>query len=415
MRTIIVCNGKSMQPLLRALFVFCCVLLSYACGPAPGPRAVGDDLTDLPLVGLSAEWTSRFDEGDRLFEVPYTAGDGLGPLYIRQACAACHAGGGRGPGFVEKVAQVEGDGVTPVAGQPALPLGHTVRRLMAGGARQPLEAPSQPGLRQSTRVGPPVWAAGAIEAIDERELLRLEAEQAQRGDGVSGRVNRVSYASERSADLAFHGHRKGDAVIGRFGVKARVATLDDFTADAFQGDMGLTSPLRLTEPANPEGLLDDHKPGIDLPLETVQAVADYLRLLRLPARRPAPPEGPRLFEAAGCATCHVPSLTTRADYPVPQLAGVSVQVYSDVLLHDLGASLADGLTDGDATSSEFRTAPLVGLRFSRSFLHDGRAATLDEAVRLHGAEGSEARAAVLAFERLSDQERAALLSFLSTL
>lgn len=387
--------------------------LFLACG-VPAPQAVNDDLTDLPLAGLTPEWEARFVDGDRLFEVPFTAVDGLGPLYIRQACASCHQGGGRGPGFVEKVAQVEADGVTPIAGQPGLPLGHTIRRLTTAGANQAL-VPSGSGLKQSTRVGPSVWAAGAIEAVDERELLRLEAEQATRTDGVSGRVNRVVFASERSADSAFHAHLKGDLVIGRFGVKARVATLDDFAADAFQGDMGLTSPLRVSEPANPEGLMDDRRPGLDLPLETIAAVADYLRLLRIPARRTATGEGARLFDSTGCATCHVPTLTTRSDYPVSVLAGVEVHVYSDVLLHDLGPTLADGLTDGDATSSEFRTAPLVGLRFLKSFLHDGRAATLDEAILLHGAEGSEARGSVQAFQQLSTQERQALLTFLETL
>lgn len=384
-----------------------------ACG-VPTSQVVSDDPTDLPLAGLTPEWEARFAEGDRLFEVPFTAVDGLGPLYIRQSCASCHQGGGRGPGFVEKVAQVEADGVTPVAGQPALPLGHTIRRLMTAGASQAL-VPSSTGLKQSTRVGPTVWAAGAIEAVAERELLRLEAEQATRTDGISGRINRVVFGSERSADATFHAHVKGDLVIGRFGVKARVATLDDFAADAFQGDMGLTSPLRLSEPQNPDGLMDDRKPGVDLPAETIAAVADYLRLLRIPARRTATGDGSRLFESTGCATCHVPTLTTRSDYPVRVLAGVDVHVYSDVLLHDLGPTLADGLTDGDATSSEFRTAPLVGLRFFKSFLHDGRAATLDDAIVLHGAEGSEARASVQSYQQLSAQERQALLAFLDTL
>jgi CxxC motif-containing protein (DUF1111 family) len=387
--------------------------LFIACGDG-APHAVEDDLTDLPLAGLSPDWETRFIEGDRLFEVPFTAIDGLGPLYIRQACASCHQGGGRGPGFVEKVAHVEADGVTPVTGQPALPLGHTIRRLMTAGALRPL-VPAGMNLRSSTRVGPSVWAAGAIEAIAESELIRLEAAQAARTDGVSGRINRVVYTSERSADPAFHVHVKGDIVIGRFGVKARVATLDDFAADAFQGDMGLTSPLRLSEPQNPEGLVDDQKPGTDVPLETIAAVADYLRLLRLPARRMAPGDGATLFESTGCAACHVPSLKTRADYPVTVLAGVPVHVYSDVLLHDLGPTLADGLTDGDATSSEFRTSPLVGLRFLKSFLHDGRAATVEDAIILHGAEGSEARASTQAFQQLSALDRQALLTFLSTL
>lgn len=376
------------------------------------PAVVTDDLTDLPLAGLSEDWRARFDEGDRLFEVPFTERDGLGPLFIRPSCAACHEGGGKGPGFVEKLAQVDGDG-TPVPGQPALRLGHTVRRMTTAGATVPLDGAA--GLLRSTRVGQTVWAAGAIEAVDEAELERLEREQTSGTDGVSGRRNLVVFASEHSADLTFHQHRRGETVVGRFGVKARVATLDDFAADAFQGDMGLTSPLRLTEPPNPESLVDDARPGVDLELETVAAVADYLRLLRFPARRTPPAGATKLFESTGCATCHVPSLRTRADYPIAQRAGTSVAVYTDVLLHDLGPTFADGLTDGSATSSEFRTAPLVGLRFLKSFLHDGRATSLDEAIRLHGAPGSEARASVHHYEQLSDVERKTLLTFLETL
>ncbi|MBL8933686.1 MAG: hypothetical protein JNM69_03985 [Archangium sp.] len=388
-------------------------LLLLACDVPP--EVVSDDLTDLPLAGLSDDWRARFDEGDHLFEVPFTERDGLGPLFIRPSCAACHEGGGKGPGFVEKLAQVEADGVTPVPGQPQLILGHTVRRMTTAGATVPLDGAGLARLARSTRVGQSVWAAGAIEAIDEAELERLERAQAAGADGVSGRRNVVVYTSERSADLSFHQHRKGDSVVGRFGVKARVATLDDFAADAFQGDMGLTSPLRPTEPQNPEGLTDDSKPGVDLPLEMVASVADYLRLLRFPARRTPPSRAATLFETTGCAVCHVPSLRTRADYPVAARAGTTVAVYTDVLLHDMGPTLADGLTDGSATSSEFRTSPLVGLRFLKSFLHDGRATSLDEAVRLHGGPGSEARASVLHYEQLSDVERTTLLTFLESL
>src|SRR5207244_542272 len=82
----------------------------------------------------------------------------------------------------------------------------------------------------------------------------------------------------------YHTHVKGDEVYGRFGLKARVATLDDFTADAFQGDMGITSPLRPTEFKNPDNLTDDGKPGVDVSIESIRSRATYLRLLAIPAR-----------------------------------------------------------------------------------------------------------------------------------
>jgi CxxC motif-containing protein (DUF1111 family) len=225
----------------------------------------------------------------------------------------------------------------------------------------------------------------------------------------------VTYQSEGSVDPTFHRTRKGDRVVGRFGVKARVGYLDDFAADAFQGDLGLTSPLRPVEPSNPDGLTDDLKPGVDVDAPSLAFVADYLRLLRLPARRARNGPGAQAFEKATCDVCHVPALRTRSDVPVPPLAGVDVPLYTDVLLHDLGPSFSDGLVEGDASPTEFKTPPLVGLRFFRSFLHDGRAATLDDAIRLHGGEGSEARASVDAYRALPDAEREALLDFLSSL
>jgi CxxC motif-containing protein (DUF1111 family) len=73
-----------------------------------------------------------------------------------------------------------------------------------------------------------------------------------------------------------------------------------------------------------------------------------------------------------------------ARYPIPQLAGIDAPIYSDLLLHDMGAALADAQTEGSATASAWRTAPLIGLRFARGYLHDGRAHDVTEAVLAHG-------------------------------
>jgi CxxC motif-containing protein (DUF1111 family) len=396
---------------VRAIAILAWSVLG-ACGS--GPELVGDDLTDLPLPGLDATWLDRFFEGDRLFEVTFTPADGLGPLFIRQSCAACHEAGGRGPGFVEKLVQVDGAG-TPVQGQPGLPFGQTVRPQKSAGATQAIDSSPSLTVLRSRRVGPTVWAAGAIEALDEADLFGLERAQAQRTDGISGRVHLVTYESRGTADEAFHRSAKGDRVVGRFGVKARIAYLDDFAADAFQGDMGLTTPLRPAELPNPDGLDDDLKSGVDVDLPGLSHVTDYLRLLRLPARRAPPMEGSALFAKVSCDVCHVPVLRTRRDTPVPQLSNVEVRLFTDVLLHDLGPTFFDGVIEGEASPTEFKTPPLVGLRFFRSFLHDGRAATVHEGIVLHGAEGSEAKASVDAYLALSDAERRTLLAYLLTL
>ncbi|MCB9549464.1 MAG: hypothetical protein H6706_26985 [Myxococcales bacterium] len=389
------------------------VLALPACGvpddPLAGLEVRQEDPSDLPLADLDAHWRDRFARGDAVFERTHRAADGLGPLYIRAACASCHADDARGPGAVTKL-----------AGAP-LPWGPTVRAQLAAGATVPVGVPDDPAVVTSVRLGPAVFGRGYLEAIDDAEIERVEAEQARAGV-VSGRVHRVCRVGAENPDQPFHDHRPGDCdLIGRFGFKARLATLDDFSADAFVGDMGLTSPLRPDELPNPEDLADDERPGLDLTLDAVNLAADYVRLLAIPARPEARVEGrpvgdgPALFAQAGCATCHVPRLRTRADYPIPALAGVDAEVYTDVLLHDLGDALADGVQEGLATGREWRTAPLIGLRHLRAYLHDGRARTLEDAVLAHDSPGSEAATSVAAWRAFTAPERARLRAWLETL
>ena len=332
------------------------VIALAACGaPKAAPLTiVTDDLTDLPLRGSSPAQRDRFAEGDAQFDEVYRAPDGLGPVFIRAQCSGCHQGAARGPGFVTKMAQSQADG-----GQSELFYGHTERPRSVNGAT-PLLAPRSTQVVVSQRSSPAVFGRGYLEAIADSEIEALEAAQRAAGQ-VSGRINRVTYASQFNAETAFHRHQPGDSnVIGRFGLKARIATLDDFSADALQGDMGLTSPLRPTELANPDGVLDDDKLGVDVPLAVVNQLADYMRLLEIPARRVDDRYAEALFAQVGCANCHVPTLKTRADYPIAALAGIDAAIYSDVLVHDMGPSFSDGLIDGDAQPSEWKTAPLIG-------------------------------------------------------
>ena len=153
------------------------------------------------------------------------------------------------------MAVVLDDGVTTSPDQSALPFGATSRPLTTAGATRSIVPPSDAGVdvKVTTRVGPSILGRGYIEAILDSEIERVAAEQASRSDGIHGRINHVRYASESDSNLRFRAPAKGDLVIGRFGFKARIATLDDFTADALQGDMGITSPLRPTELPNPDG------------------------------------------------------------------------------------------------------------------------------------------------------------------
>jgi CxxC motif-containing protein (DUF1111 family) len=309
---------------------------------------------------------------------------------------------------------IDDDGA-PLADQSGLPFGNTVRPQTAMGVSQGIDVPEDGRkLLVSTRMPPATFGRGYLEAIADSEIMRVEAEQARRDDGISGRINWVIYASEKNADSRFHAHERGDELIGRFGLKARVATLDDFVADAMQGDMGMTSDMRPSELPNPNGDADE-LPGVDLQPETINVIADYMRALRIPNRKPAEAQGAQLFEQAQCGVCHTPSLRTDPGYALPLLADIDAPVYSDMLLHDMGPGFSDGLADQSAKPSEWRTAPLLGLRFMTTYLHDGRAETLEQAIELHGGEGSEAEASVKKFKALDETNRARLLAFVAAL
>ncbi len=386
-----------------------------AGSPGGAPAASGADPFDVPIDGVSADEEQDFFAGDDLFDLVLRDADGLGPLYTRAACGSCHDNGTRGPGTVRKMAVVLADGVTPAADQSALAWGPTVRPLCAAAGKTPILPPDDPAVKVTVRAPPSVLGRGYLEAVDDSEILRVEAEQAGRSDGIHGRVNRVVYASEPNPDPTFNAHRRGDVLIGRFGLKARIATLDEFAADALQGDMGITSPLRPVELPNPDGLTDDDKPGIDVTADSVNRRATYMRLTAIPERAGIDAAGRALFEQAQCAACHVPALRTRADYPIALLAGIDAPVFTDLLLHDMGPGFADGVVDGQAGSREWRTAPLIALRFEKMFLHDGRAHTVEEAILFHGGEGSEAAASVASFRALSPSDHDALLAFVSAL
>lgn len=379
-------------------------ILAWLCGcagveGAEAPlRVVGDDPSDQPLAALTAAEQQRFDEGDVLFDRTFREAQGLGPVYIRARCGACHEADGRGPGTVERYIAVEADGFTPARDQSRMPWGPVLRPFYSAPATRGVTAPEPAtGYLASRRVGPAVFGRGWMEAIDAREIERVAMEQS-RGATLRGRVPRLA-----------------DGQIGRFGLKSRVATLDDFAADALRGDMGITSPVFPEEVPNPDGISDDARPGTDVDMGAVRALGGYVAGLAIPRRAAHDPLGRSAFERAGCGGCHVPSLATRADAPIAAMRNGRAEVYSDMLLHDMGSGLADGAAEGAAGPRDWRTAPLMGLRFFRAYLHDGRARTLDDAVRMHRGEGSEANDAVDRYAALPEPERRALITFLQTL
>ena len=246
------------------------------------------------------------------------------------------------------------------------------------------------------RTTPSILGFGLLDAVPEAEILARADPDDRDGDGISGRPNMAP-----------------NGLVGRFGRKAQTATLREFNATAFVMEMGITNPesdVEQTVDGQPLPLGVDPTPDPELSQADLDATIAFVRFLAPPA-----PQGMTVAIAAsrqrfiqiGCAGCHVPYLKTGPN-PVKALSDQTVPAFTDLLLHDMGPALAD-ICLQQALPSEFRTEPLMGLRFKTAFLHDGRATSIEQAIDFHGGEGAAARDR---FEALSLGERAAIVRFL---
>jgi CxxC motif-containing protein (DUF1111 family) len=281
----------------------------------------------------------------------------------------------------------------------------------AYGLREPEWSVAEDGMFVSARVAPALVGLGLLEAIPEATILERADEHDENDDGISGRANRVWSSS-------------GDAlVIGRFGWKANQPSLLEQNAAALAGDLGITSSLRPRENsvATPGGAYVMSGGDPELDDDFLEKLTFYTSTLAVaPRRDPDDPRvlrGERLFEEAGCVSCHVPTLVT-GPHEIPALSEQTVHPYTDLLLHDLGPGLADGRPDWEADGREWRTAPLWGIGLipivngHSFFLHDGRARNLTEAILWHGGEAARARDAFVALTR---EDREAIVAFLRSL
>ena len=283
----------------------------------------------------------------------------------------------------------------------------------------------------SARVAPPMIGLGLLALISEADILKKEDENDRDGDGISGKANYVWSVANQAVSL------------GRFGWKAGQPSLLEQSAAAFANDMGLTNRLHQTETCTaqqrdcltaPNGngdSVNDYEYEVS---DTVlDAIAFYSSHLAVPQRRNAYSEqvltGKALFQQAGCQNCHTASYTTLIDQDQPELSAQTIFPYTDMLLHDMGEGLADFTRENKpassdmlyeflATATEWRTPPLWGLGLTKTvdpnatFLHDGRASTIMEAILWHGGEAEKAKTNVLDFNKT---ERDALLAFLNDL
>ncbi len=397
-------------------------------------------------------------------------GDGLGPVFNGQSCVACHnQGGSGGAGGIERNIEIanlagnrnESTGFSyprnlwfsysfsmdfgagrieyRMGGQPnaqprrqthvdsqdkaAIHPGFRAARsvvLHRSGTDSAYEAwrGSVPGrhgpisVQTSERNPPPLFGAGLIDALSDEVIEAAAKRKAPGSSSVRGRVRRLQ-----------------DGRIGRFGWKAQTATLEEFVLSAAAGEIGLEVPGRrqAADPRNP-GL---GAPGLDMDAAECKALVSYVRSLRVPvALKPVDDKhaaqfksGEETFKSIGCTNCHLAKL------------GDVTGIYSDLLLHDMGSRLADadaytvfvsgppnadiGDVLGDprtgstsASAREWRTPPLWGLRDSSPYLHDGRAANIDQAVALHGGQGA---ASAKRYAELSSRRKQNLEAFLMSL
>src|SRR2546430_3636953 len=334
-----------------------------------------------PLPGLRTEERRLFDRGSVVFATEFTPETGLGPLFNSTSCAECHenpVAGGVGDEVEVHATELQGAVCSDLSAVGGPVIQQTVTTALHDSLGIDVEPVPLAATGTGLRTTPSILGFGLLDAVPEAEILARADPDDRDGDGISGRPNMTA-----------------DGHVGRFGRKAQVATLREFNATAFVMEMGITNPESAVEQtvggkALPLGV--DPTPEPELSLDDLNAADAFVRFLA----PPAPPgitveraASRQLFTQIGCTGCHVPALTTGPN-PVKALSNQSVPAFTDLLLHDMGLTLAD-ICLGQALPAEFRTEPLMGLRFKSAFLHDGRATTVEQAIDFHGGEAQASR------------------------
>ena len=340
---------------------------------------------------------STAKQGEDIFSHDLTPADGLGPLFNGSSCASCHntpSAGGMGIDagtFVTRIARIK-DGLFEPLSSHRGPIARE-RSITEFGAPCGIPTGVPPEATLTSRRSAMTLRGTAL--IDNVLLSDILAAQAAQPAAIRGRLNLLP-----------------DGRVGRFGWKAQTPTLVEFMGEALRDETGVTNPLAERDLVNGCGaaITKPEADGVALTslvafLNTIDPLPPSSATLSLP--------GASLFASVGCAACHKPSyriLGSTAPNPAFPTVILTAFLYSDLLLHDMGAGLADLFEQGSATGNEFRTAPLWGVSKRQHFLHDGRALTIVDAISMHG---GQATAAVDAFNALSAADRQAVLDFLN--
>jgi len=439
--------------------------------PDPGSRGARDPGVRIgaasagdPIAGLSATENAFFDAGKDDFEEADGADEGVGPRLNLDSCGGCHsqpALGGTSPAvnpqveFANKMgatntvpAFIHSNGPVREARFVRNPDGSPdggVHALFTIAGRddapgcvlaQPDFATAQRNNNVIFRIPTPVFGAGLIEQISDRAILANQASNAsaKRNAGIGGRPNFQVSGRAVSGQTNNNGN---DGTIARFGWKAQNKSLLLFSGEAYNVEMGISNELFQTErdeTANcqfapvPNAVTDVNASTPTAVISAIERFAFFMRFLAAPTPSPDTPggadsigRGRTLFASVGCALCHTPTLNTASNSAVAALNDKPVNLYSDLLVHDMGPGLADGVSQGQAGPREFRTAPLWGLGQRIFFLHDGRTSDLVRAIQEHKSgdafhrNASEAYGVVRNYNNLRDSQQQDLLNFLRSL
>jgi CxxC motif-containing protein (DUF1111 family) len=375
-------------------------------------------------LAVGAAHTADIDAGKALFERHWVAApsaahanEGLGPLYDSTSCDSCHAGGGAGhvtdrigSGLLVRLgrangesdpvygAQLQSQSVPDVKPEANIAIRWTVldgRRSAALHIFDLGYGDLSPGTYAALRRAPPLFGTAELASVPDAAIQAVETRE-HRGH-MQGHVAII--ADERGSH------------IGRFGWKASAIDLEAQVATALQRDIGLSTtdhPDPWGECTAAEASCRDEVTRvkgskIEVPDSLRDQIVAYVASLSAPAPLNERSRGYALFRRVGCDACHTSLKGHR---------GERVKAYTDLLLHDLGPELDDGIAEGNAKPSEWRTAPLwnvAGELAGGGLLHDGRARDIAEAVRWHGGAASPARAR---FKALSAADQTAIESFL---
>jgi CxxC motif-containing protein (DUF1111 family) len=375
--------------------------------------------------------------GRELFVAQWTAApgprpllDGLGPLTITPSCADCHLSSGRaeslkgngeiGVGLLFRLRDAGGNADPYYGGQlqtlstTGSSEGSVSWELSSAGIPrftiEPNAVALTEGINPGPRLSPHLAGIGLLELVTNEQILEYEDVEDLNSDGISGRA---------------HWHQDGESKkLGRFGWKSMQPTLRGQSAGAMQQDMGLTTSINPTEPCTVHQTICGEQTNGGSPEvsdESLDAINEFLTFLAVPARRISNQQrfdqGAHIFDQIGCSLCHRATLMTSGTSNYVELASQLIYPYTDLLLHDMGEDLNDGVKEGDAAPSEWRTPPLWSIGLiepvpGSRFLHDGRAADIPAAIKWHGGEGEDSRKK---YEALTEEDKAKLLGFLRSI